>query len=708
LEATAIEASKWDANVTESAANAEQKRKEEAARTLVMHQAEEERIRRQVQKMGEEETGKVAKLEEAVLALKKQVVGENSKGLKLEEEVRVLKKAVDEEKNKAVTLEEAVAALKKAVEEEKRKAAKLEEEVATLRKTLDEANAMVEKEKGGAKAEGEVVAALKKAVEEGKIKAVTLAQEVAALRKTLDEANAMVEKEKERAGGEREMLAALKNAVEEEKGKTAKFEEEVAALKKAEEADSTENTRKDNQNQERASAVAILTEQNGTEGKTRAPTKKQSTGTEGRQVPDEHDLAFRYPFQVWHNGVRVRVAMCVPGAELWCDRAQYKVRGLPASLEHSLLFQLPCRLSAPVNFTLGSPAEVVLFFVAAPRDGELPHKLVSEGWTLQSIFSRFDWDGPGTDKEQDRFVTTAAKTYAGPVSYTLPAHAGETVMGLCIRPLDHSTVLEKRSVEVNTASMAPPRDSNASAVRRLQSDAATEKMEHSVASLSVEHGKSELGTNHCAVCEAMATVASIEKTARDRTKEEGQVHAGGGGTETKMRWTERLGIGFEPGVGSTSEQFERCLTMAVEVEVRAELESLRAQIAHLKSALGVGESDLMATLEAIQAENARLRQETVHLREALSVREREHKTALKSIRCTASCVDMSTRNRACLMRFRTRLCCVSALMYVRLCAETRTMMPQRPSGKHTGVKWKSCSARWKRGSSAWKSASDSA
>ena len=677
--------------MTESTANAEQKHKEEDARALAMHQAEEERIMRRVQKMGEEETGKFEKMEEAVVALKKQVVEENSKGLKLEEEVRVLKKAVDEEKNKAMTLEEEVAALKKTVEEEKRKTAKLEEEVATLRKALDEANAMAEKEKEGTGGEREVVAALKKAVEKGNIEAVTLAQEVAALRKALDEANAMVQKEKEGSGGEREMLAALKEAVEEEKGTAAKFEEEVVAPKKAVEEDSTENTRKDNQDQERASAADMLTEQNGTGRKTRAPTKQQATGTEGRQVPDEHDLAFRYPFQVWHNGVRVRVAMCVPGAELWCDRAQYKVRGLPASLEHTLLFQLPCRLSAPVSFTLDSPAEVVLFFVAAPRDGELPHKLVSEGWTLQSIFSRFDWDGPGTDKEQDRFVTTASKTYAGPVSYTLPAHAGETVMGLCIRPLDHS--LEQRLVEVNTASVAPPQDSNASAVGRLQSDAATEKIEQSVASLSVEHGKSELGTNHCAVCLAMATVASIEKTARDRTREEGQVHTDGGGTETKMRWTERLGIGFEPGVGSTSEQFQRCLTMAVEVEVLAELESLRAQIANLKSALGVGESDLMASLEAIQAENARLRHETVHLREALSVREREHKTALKRIRYTASCVDMSTRNRACLMRFRTRQCCVSALTYVRVCAGTRTMMPQRLSGRQTGGRWKSCSAR---------------
>ena len=649
--------------MTESAANADQKGKEEDARALVMQQAEEERIGRQVQKMGDEETGKVLTLEETVVALTKQVVEENSKGLKLEEEVRVLKKALEHETGRA---------------------AKFEEEVAALRKTLDEANAMVEKEKGGVKAGGEVVAALKKAVEEEKNKAVTLAQEVAALRKALDEANALVEKEKEGAGGEREMLEALKKAVEEEKGKAAKFEEEVAALKKAVEEDRKGDTRKDNEDQERGSAAAILTEQNGTEEKARAPAEQQATGAEGRHVPDEHDLAFRYPFQVWHNGVRVRVAICVPGAELWCDRAQYKVRGLPASLEHTLLFQLPCRLSAPVSFTLGSPAEVVLFFVAAPRDGELPHKLVSEGWTLQSIFSRFDWDGPGTDKEQDRFVTTASKTYAGPVSYTLPAHAGETVMGLCIRPLDHS--LEQRLVEVNTASVAPPRDSNASAVGRLQSDAATEKMEQSVASLSVEHGISELGTNHCAVCSAIATVASIEKPGRGRTREEGQAHAGGGGTETKMRWTERLGIGFESGVGSTSEQFERCLTMAVEVEVLAELESLRAQIANLQSALGVGESDLRASLEAIQAENARLRQETVHLREALSVREREHKTALKSIRHTASCVDMSTRNRACLMRFRTRLCCVSALMYVRVCAGTRTMMPQRPSGRHTGVR----------------------
>jgi regulator of replication initiation timing len=103
-----------------------------------------------------------------------------------------------------------------------------------------------------------------------------------------------------------------------------------------------------------------------------------------------------------------------------------------------------------------------------------------------------------------------------------------------------------------------------------------------------------------------------------------------------MRWTERLGNGFEPVVGSTGEQFERCLTMALEVEVLAELESLRAQIANLKSALGVGASDLVASLEAIQAENARLRQETVHLRDASSVREKEHKTALKSIRHTAS------------------------------------------------------------------------
>ena len=49
------------------------------------------------------------------------------------------------------------------------------------------------------------------------------------------------------------------------------------------------------------------------------------------------------------------------------------------------------------------------------------------------------------------------------------------------------------------------------------------------------------------------------------------MHASGGGTETKMRWTERLGNGFEPVVGSTGEQFERCLTMALEVEVLAEL-----------------------------------------------------------------------------------------------------------------------------------------
>jgi hypothetical protein len=751
FEATATAASKRNANVTESATNAEHKCKEEDARALVMQQAEEERISRRVQQMVEEEKGQVVKLEEAVVALKKQVIEENSKGLKLEEEVRVLKKAVEQERGKAVTLdeelgalkkllegerskaakleevvavlkemvdkgeggdgivtalkkaveegkystvtlEEEVAALKKAVEEEKRKAAKLEEEVvalkktldeanamvkkeqgrakteggvvaelkkaveeekskalsfaqevAALKKTLDEANAMVEKEKGGAKTEGEVLAALKKAVEEEKSKAVTLSQEVAALRKTLDEANTMVEREKKGAGGEGGMMAALKKAVEEEKGRAAKLEEEVAALKRAVEEERTEKTREDYQDllTERASAAHSLTEQNGTEGKTRAPAEQQVTGKEGRQIADEHDLAFRYPFQVWHNGVRVRVTMCVPGAELWCDRAQYKVRGLPASLEHTLLFQLPCRLSAPVSFTLGSPAEVVLFFVAAPRDGELPHKLVSEGWTLQSIFSRFDWDGPGTDKEQDRFVTAASMTYAGPVSYTLPAHAGETVMGLCIRPLDLSTVPEQRLVDVKSASMAvsmaPPRDStDASAVGCLQSYAATEMMKQSAASLFVEHGNSEPEANHCAVCAAMATVASMEKTGRARTWEEGQVHASGGGTETKMRWTERLGNGFEPVVGSTGEQFERCLTMALEVEVLAELESLRAQIANLKSALGVGASDLVASLEAIQAENARLRQETVHLRDASSVREKEHKTALKSIRHTAS------------------------------------------------------------------------
>jgi hypothetical protein len=71
LEATAIEASKGNANMTESTANAEQKHKEEDARALAMHQAE----------MGEEETGKFEKMEEAVVALKKQVVEEKPKAL---------------------------------------------------------------------------------------------------------------------------------------------------------------------------------------------------------------------------------------------------------------------------------------------------------------------------------------------------------------------------------------------------------------------------------------------------------------------------------------------------------------------------------------------------------------------------------------------------------------------------------------------------
>ena len=660
-EAAAIVAAERCADRPEPAeANAKQTSTEKESYALAAQQTEEEQIRRRVEELVEEEKVEVARLEGLVAAMKKELEQERGKAVKFEEEVGVLKRALGEERGKAVMLEgemralkeqldgerskasrleeeslvlkdtlnkgqgeKEVAAMKKELEEERSNAAKMKEGVATLMKAVQFANDGLEEIKRSAVEEGKKgpeemgVVTLRKAVGEEKGKGVGLEAEVATLKKALEEANAMVEQV--RAGGEGEVVA-LRKAVEEEKGKAIKLEAEMAALIKALTEERAENKRRDTEERKAASAAIVrsISEERDGENDMQATTKPQAAGDEDQeragQDADEKDLSLRYPFQVRHNGALVRATLCRPGAALWCDRAQYKLQGLPASLDHALLFQLPCRLFAPLSFTLGSPAEVVLFFVAAPRDGELPHKLVSEGWVLQSVFSRFDWDGPGADKEHDRFVTTVSKTYDGPVNYTLPAHTGETVMGFAIRPLD-----------VNHASEA--------SVKEL------EKLSQTTTSQSVEHphGQTEEGRriNDCVVRAAVVTMEGIEERERERAWADGQASS-----EDAPVLAERAqganqvvdgGADTKTVAISVSKQFEHCLAMAVEVEVLAELESLRAENENLKSAENAA-ADLEASLAAMKTENARLRQELDHLREAASFREKEHKAALKSIR----------------------------------------------------------------------------
>ena len=55
--------------------------------------------------------------------------------------------------------------------------------------------------------------------------------------------------------------------------------------------------------------------------------------------------ALLYQFRAQHNGTELRPTLLESGAQIWCDRQCYRVRGQPpALLEGSLLFQLPCRL----------------------------------------------------------------------------------------------------------------------------------------------------------------------------------------------------------------------------------------------------------------------------------------------------------------------------------------------------------------------------
>ena len=55
--------------------------------------------------------------------------------------------------------------------------------------------------------------------------------------------------------------------------------------------------------------------------------------------------AILYQFRAQHNGAELRPTLLESGAQIWCDRQCYRIRGQPpALLEGSLLFQLPCRL----------------------------------------------------------------------------------------------------------------------------------------------------------------------------------------------------------------------------------------------------------------------------------------------------------------------------------------------------------------------------
>ena len=145
---------------------------------------------------------------------------------------------------------------------------------------------------------------------------------------------------------------------------------------------------------------------------------------------------------VRHDGRVLNMTKCQRGASMWHDRdggndrRHYRLRNLPPYLEGCILFQLPCYLSGVVEVSLASAATVYTFFVPSPRDGMLPAKLLAAGWQQEEIGGEknyFDWDGQVGNPELDRFVSVFSKRYESAASFILPKHAGDTLMGLCVR-----------------------------------------------------------------------------------------------------------------------------------------------------------------------------------------------------------------------------------------------------------------------------------
>jgi len=155
-------------------------------------------------------------------------------------------------------------------------------------------------------------------------------------------------------------------------------------------------------------------------------------------VPHPRETAVR------HDGRWLDSTLCVNGAVIWhdrdgiSDRRAYRLRNVPRFLLGSSLFQLPCRLvmKSPVELFLSGRAKVFVLFVAAPRDGGLPEKLLGIGWKQEAIpgvNNYFDWDGKVGNPENDRFVRVLSKRFTAAATLVLPAHSGETIMGLAVR-----------------------------------------------------------------------------------------------------------------------------------------------------------------------------------------------------------------------------------------------------------------------------------
>ena len=85
--------------------------------------------------------------------------------------------------------------------------------------------------------------------------------------------------------------------------------------------------------------ACVSSEQGGAE--------RESGGTRSlsQLEADAMERARHHQFQVEHNGTSLRATLLSTGAQVWCDRDNYRIRPANAQmLEGYLLFQLPCRL----------------------------------------------------------------------------------------------------------------------------------------------------------------------------------------------------------------------------------------------------------------------------------------------------------------------------------------------------------------------------
>ena len=222
-----------------------------------------------------------------------------------------------------------------------------------------------------------------------------------------------------------------------------------------------------------------------------------------------------------------------------------------------------CRQSGPVNFTLGSPARVVLFFAAAPRDGGLPVSLESDGWVMQGVSCAFDWEGA---IDTDRFASVLSKEYDKPITCTLPAHNSETIMALAICPtLPPAGGSETKT---NTSSNQPSYEAKMRAA--LQQD--------------VVHGFSTTPPNACHKAQPKIQPNPISTTESVELASSGQGHgckvcsvieemrSSVSALEGVAKENEDVSQGTSHGENGFSfhEEFKPCVSMAIEVELLAE------------------------------------------------------------------------------------------------------------------------------------------